>query len=169
MPWRAAGRYMEIGVVASRHQWARARAIAKTGREGLQGVCPRLSVEEDVPLRTFSKLAFYWSASATTKLILESLRKLTARSWAGSGRCRGNEARSDHDFAVSLAIPCVRNMLRERWYSMRRPWVITECPPLRERRRWCCYAAPFRRFARLLSIFGYMAIFGHRLSCVGRS
>ena len=25
-------------------------------------------------------------------------------------RSPGNEARSDHDFAVSLAIPCVRNM-----------------------------------------------------------
>ena len=35
---------------------------------------------------------------------LESFTKLTARSWAGSGRCRGNEARSDHDLAVSLAI-----------------------------------------------------------------
>ena len=33
------------------------------------GVCPSLSVVEDVPLRTFSKLAFYWSASATTKQI----------------------------------------------------------------------------------------------------
>ena len=48
---------------------------------------------------------------------------------------------------------------------MRRQWVITECPPVRERRRWCCYAAPFRRFARLLSIFGYMAIFERRFSC----
>jgi hypothetical protein len=37
--------------------------------------------EEDVPLKGFPKLAFYWSASATAKLILESLRKLTARSW----------------------------------------------------------------------------------------
>ena len=82
-------------------------------------------------------------------------------------RLPGNEARSDHDFAVSLAIPCVRNMLRERWYSMRRPWVITECPPVRERRRRCWYAAPFRRFARLVSIFGYMAIFERRFSCVG--
>jgi hypothetical protein len=100
---------------------------------------------------------------------LESFPKLTARSWAGSGRFRGNEARSDHDFAVSLAIPCVRNMLRERWYSMRRPWAITECPPVRERRRRCWYAAPFRRFARLVSIFGYMAIFERRFSCVGRS
>ena len=67
-------------------------------------VCPSLSEVEDVPLKHFPKLAFYWSASATTKLILESLRKLTARSWAGSGRFRGNEARSDHDLAVSLAI-----------------------------------------------------------------
>ena len=73
-------------------------------------------------------------------------------------RLPGNEARSDHDFAVSLAIPCVRNMLRERWYSMRRPWLrlITECPPVRERRRRCWYATPFRRFARLVSIFGYI-------------
>ena len=74
--------------------------------------------------------------------------------WALCARFRGNEARSDHDFAVSLAIPCVRNMLRERWYSMRRPWVITACPPVRERRRRCWYAAPFRRFARLISIIG---------------
>ncbi len=56
---------------------------------------------------------------------LESFTKLTARSRAGSGRFRGNEALSDH--------------------------------------------APFRRFARLISIFGYMAIFEHHLSCVGRS
>ena len=35
---------------------------------------------------------------------LESLRKLTARSWAVRGRFRGNEARSDYDLAVSLAI-----------------------------------------------------------------
>ena len=52
---------------------------------------------------------------------------------------------------------------------MRRPWVITECPPVRERRRRCWYAAPFRRFARLISVFGYMAIFKRRFSCVGRS
>ena len=145
----------------------RIRALAALPQKPQPEVCPAFFC--GVPLRSFPKLAFYWSASATTKLILESLRKLTARSWAGSGRFRGNKARSDHDFAVSLAIPCVRNMLRERWYSMRRPWVITECPPLRERRRWCCYAAPFRRFARLLSIFGYMAIFERRFSCVGRS
>ena len=39
-------------------------------------------------------------------------------------------------------------MLRERWHSMRRPGVITASPPVRERRRRCWYAAPFRRFAR---------------------
>ena len=94
---------------------------------------------------------------------------LLPREMAFPARFRGNEARSDHDFAVSLAIPRVRNMLRERWYSMRRPWAITECPPVRERRRWCWYAAPFRRFARLISIFGNMAIFERRFNCVGRS
>jgi hypothetical protein len=92
---------------------------------------------------------------------------LLPREMAFPARFRGNEARSDHDFAVSLAIPCVRNMLRERWYSMRRPWAMTECPPVRERRRRCWYAAPLRRFARLVSIFGYMAIFERRFSCVG--
>ena len=47
-------------------------------------VCPSLSEVEDVPLRTFSKLAFYWSASATTKLIiLESIRKLTGALMGG--------------------------------------------------------------------------------------
>ena len=77
---------------------------------------------------------------------------LLPREMAFPPRFRGSEARSDHDFAVSLAMPCVRNMLRERSDSMRHPWVISECPPVRERRRRCWYAAPFRRFARLVDL-----------------
>jgi len=41
----------------------------QVGDSNKQGVCPRLFWVEDVPLRTFSKLAFYWSASAITKQI----------------------------------------------------------------------------------------------------
>ena len=96
-------------------------------------------------------------------------RLFASREMAFPPRFRGNKALSDHDFAVSLAIPCIRNMLRERWCSMRHPWVITECPPVRERRRRCWYAAPFRRFARLGSMLGYMAMLERRFSCVGRS
>ena len=94
---------------------------------------------------------------------------LLPREMAFPPRFRGSEARSDHDLVVSLAIPCIRNMLRERWHSMRRPGVITASPPVRERQRRCWYAAPFRRFAPLISMLGYMAIFERRFSCVGCS
>jgi len=52
---------------------------------------------------------------------------------------------------------------------MRRPWVIAACPPVRERRRRCWYAAPFRRFARLVSIIGSISICMVLSRCVGRS
>ena len=94
---------------------------------------------------------------------------LLPREMAFPPRFRGSEARSDHDLVVSLAIPCIRNMLRERWHSMRRPWVITASPPVRERRRRCWYAAPFRRFARLVSIIGCISIRMRLSSCAGRS
>ena len=74
-------------------------------------VCPSLSEVEDVPLKALCKTRILLVGFGYNQTNLESLRKLTACSWAGSGRCRGNEARSDHDFAVSLAIPCIRNML----------------------------------------------------------
>ena len=62
-------------------------------------------------LEIFSKTRILLVGFGYNETNLESLRKLTARSWAGGGLFRANEARSDHDLAVSLAIPCVRNML----------------------------------------------------------
>ena len=84
---------------------------------GPSGVRPRLFLVEDVPLRSFPKLAFYWSASATTKLIWKAYG-ITACSWAGSGRCRGNEVRSDHELLASPAIRCVRKMTPQWGHSL---------------------------------------------------
>jgi hypothetical protein len=68
------------------------------------GVCPSLSEVEDVPLKALCKTRILLVGFGYNETNLESFPKLTACSWAGSGRCRGNEARSDHDLAVSLAI-----------------------------------------------------------------
>ena len=62
-------------------------------------------------LEIFSKTRILLVGFGYNETNFGKLTKLTACSWAGSGRFRGNEARSDHDLAVSLAIPCVRNML----------------------------------------------------------
>ena len=51
-----------------------------------------------------SKVAFILVGFGFNEANVESLGKLTARSWAGSGRFRGNEARSDHDWVVRLPI-----------------------------------------------------------------
>jgi hypothetical protein len=47
--------------------------------------------------------------------------------------------------------------------------VIIACPPVRERRWRCRYAAPFRRFGRLISIQGQIAIVLGLFRCPGRS
>ena len=69
-------------------------------------------------LEAFSKTRILLVGFCYYELYLESFRKLTARSWAGSGRCRGNEVRSDHELLASPAIRCVRKMTPQWGHSL---------------------------------------------------
>ena len=89
--------------------WAGPPRILVYSVKGKEKIGRRLSVSQPFcgggrALEDFFKTRILLVGFGYNETNLESLRKLTARSWAGSGRFRGNEARSDHDLAVSLAI-----------------------------------------------------------------
>jgi hypothetical protein len=67
-------------------------------------VCPKLSVVEDVPVKALSKTRILLVGFGYRETNFRKLTEVNGALMAGSGRFRGNEARSDHDLAVSLAI-----------------------------------------------------------------